>query len=158
MPVLQVLAFLSPIEMNFRTNRTGVGVSVLPPLAVSVAKPQHPQIGERAHRSEHTCGDLSCSGIEFNSCRGGCPNKSSIQSPQLAIRKQRGSQKVRIDPTDAEARELPEFNQLHNLLMSSRSGGRERLKIAQNARSILQIAARQFTRDEWVDHNQGLVE
>jgi hypothetical protein len=35
---------------------------------------------------------------ESTPSRGRCPNEPSIQRPKLAIRKQRGSQQVRINP------------------------------------------------------------
>ena len=65
---------------------------------------------------------------------------------------------MRIDPTDAEAPKLPDFKQSHNLLMGRANGGRERFEIAQNTRSILQIATCQLTYDERMHYDQGFVE
>ncbi len=93
--------------------------------------------------------------MELDSCRGRGPKKFSIQRPELAVRKQRGSQEVRIDPTDAEAPKLPDLNPLHNFLMGCGNGGRERFEIAQNTRSILQMATRQLPHDERMHHHQG---
>jgi len=65
---------------------------------------------------------------------------------------------MRIDPADAEAPKFPGFNQADNLLMGCGKGRRERVEIAQDARTVLQVATRQFTQNERMHHDQGLAE
>ncbi len=101
---------------------------------------------------------LSCGTIELDSRRARGANKSSVQRPEPAVRKQCGSQKMRIDPADAQAPKLPIFNQSHHLPMRGRKRRGKSLEIAQNARSILQIATGQFTQDEGMHHDQGFAQ
>src|SRR5271169_3846925 len=42
--------------------------------------------------------------------------------------------------------------------MGCGNGGWQRFEIAQNARTVPQMATRQLTHDEWMHHNQGLAE
>jgi hypothetical protein len=69
--------------------------------------------GPEVRGQSETNSKLSFAAIELDSCGGRCPNKSSIRRPKLAVRKQHGSKKVRIDPADAEPSKLPVFNQCH---------------------------------------------
>jgi hypothetical protein len=96
--------------------------------------------------------------IELDSCGGRCPNKSRIQRPKLAVRKQRGSKQVPIDPAHAETPKLSLLNQLHNLLVRRENGGGERFKIADYAGAIPEMATGQFAHDERMHQDQGFAQ
>jgi len=74
--------------------------------------------------------------IELDSCRGARPSQLSIQRPEQTIRKQRGSQQVRVDPTDPKPPKPPGINQAQDFFMGCGNGGGERFQIAQNPRTI----------------------